>query len=49
MSNTLDTHVVAYQGDNLYDFDNDMVMTWYPQSCAPRVKRRSPTKWQIVV
>jgi len=31
MSNTLDTHVVAYQGDNLYDFDNEILLTWYPQ------------------
>ena len=31
MSNTLDEHVVAYQGDNLYDFDNEILLTWYPQ------------------
>ncbi|CAG4910331.1 class I SAM-dependent methyltransferase [Paraburkholderia gardini] len=31
MSNVLDTHVVAYQGDNLYDFDNEILLTWYPQ------------------
>lgn len=31
MSNTLDTYVVAYQGDNLYDFDNEILLTWYPQ------------------
>ena len=31
MNNTLDTHVVAYQGDNLYDFDNEILLTWYPQ------------------
>lgn len=31
MSNTLDTHVIAYQGDNLYDFDNEILLTWYPQ------------------
>ncbi len=31
MSNTLDKHVAAYQGDNLYDFDNEILLTWYPQ------------------
>lgn len=31
MSNLLDKHVVAYQGDNLYDFDNEVLLTWYPQ------------------
>jgi 2-polyprenyl-3-methyl-5-hydroxy-6-metoxy-1,4-benzoquinol methylase len=31
MSNTLDTHLVAYQGGNLYDFDNEILLTWYPQ------------------
>lgn len=29
--NTLDKHVAAYQGDNLYDFDNELLLTWYPQ------------------
>ena len=31
MSNTLDGHVAAYQGDNLFDFDNEILLTWYPQ------------------
>jgi len=31
MVNTLDKHVAAYQGDNLYDFDNEILLTWYPQ------------------
>ena len=31
MSNTLDNHVAAYQGDNMYDFDNEILLTWYPQ------------------
>ena len=31
MNNTLDKHAVAYQGDNLYDFDNEILLTWYPQ------------------
>lgn len=31
MSNILDTHVVAYQGNNLYDFDNEILLSWYPR------------------
>lgn len=31
MNNTLDSHVAAYQGDNLYDFDNEILLTWYPK------------------
>lgn len=31
MTNKLDVHVAAYQGDNLYDFDNEILLTWYPQ------------------
>ncbi len=31
MSNALDQHVAAYRGDNLYDFDNEILLTWYPQ------------------
>jgi trans-aconitate methyltransferase len=31
MSNTLEKHVTAYQGDNLYDFDNEILLTWYPR------------------
>jgi SAM-dependent methyltransferase len=30
MGNTLDTHVGAYRGENLYDFDNEVLLTWYP-------------------
>jgi hypothetical protein len=26
MSNLLDKHVAAYQGDNLYDFDNEILL-----------------------
>jgi len=29
-TNTLDGHLAAYQGDNVYDFDNEILMTWYP-------------------
>ncbi len=31
MNNILDKHVIAYQGDNLYDFDNEILLTWYPR------------------
>lgn len=31
MKNSLDTHVKAYQGENLYDFDNTIQLNWYPK------------------
>jgi len=31
MKNKLDAHVAAYNGENLYDFDNKILLTWYPQ------------------
>ncbi len=31
MNNILDSHVVAYNGQNLYDFDNNIMLNWYPQ------------------
>lgn len=31
MRNKLDGHVAAYQGGNLYDHDNQILLTWYPQ------------------
>jgi len=31
MKNKLDTHVAAYVGHNLYDFDNNIMLNWYPQ------------------
>lgn len=30
MSNDLDNHVGAYTGNNLYDFDNQIILNWYP-------------------
>ena len=30
MKNILDSHVGAYQGNNLYDFDNEIILKWYP-------------------
>lgn len=31
MKNDLDDHVLAYEGHNLYDFDNNILLNWYPQ------------------
>ena len=31
MKNRLDKHVEAYKGQNLYDFDNDILLNWYSQ------------------
>ena len=31
MKNKLDLHLAAYQGENLYDFDNEILLNWYPQ------------------
>lgn len=31
MQNNLDSHVAAYQGGSLYDFDNEILLNWYPQ------------------
>lgn len=31
MKNGLDAHVSAYKGNNLYDFDNEILLHWYPR------------------
>lgn len=31
MKTKLDVHVAAYRGENLYDYDNQILLTWYPQ------------------
>jgi len=31
MQNTLDNHIKAYQGENIYDFDNHILLKWYPE------------------
>ena len=31
MPSQLDRHVAAYEGSNLYDFDNEIMLNWYPQ------------------
>lgn len=41
MKNVLDEHVSAYEGQNLYDFDNEILLTWYPKrimSLSPDAK-----------
>jgi SAM-dependent methyltransferase len=37
MKNKLDSHVAAYRGENLYDFDNEILLNWYP----PRILMNS--------
>lgn len=37
-TNNLDVHVAAYQGNNLYDFDNEILLTWYPQRVLMKSK-----------
>ena len=31
MGSLLDNHVAAYQGNNIYDFDNEIQLNWYPK------------------
>lgn len=31
MKTGLDNHLAAYQGSNLYDFDNQIILNWYPK------------------
>jgi hypothetical protein len=31
MNSNLDNHVRAYEGDLQYDFDNEILLNWYPQ------------------
>jgi 2-polyprenyl-3-methyl-5-hydroxy-6-metoxy-1,4-benzoquinol methylase len=44
MKNILDEHVTAYQGQNLYDFDNEILLSWYPE----RVTALSPNAESIL-
>lgn len=34
MTNALDQHVGAYTGGNIYDFDNEILLNWYPGRIA---------------
>ncbi|SFL45262.1 class I SAM-dependent methyltransferase [Pelosinus propionicus] len=31
MKNELDEHVIAYEGKTIYDFDNEILLNWYPR------------------
>ncbi|WP_435213926.1 class I SAM-dependent methyltransferase [Luminiphilus sp. nBUS_16] len=31
MSNSLDEHAAAYQGDSIFDFDNEILLNWYSE------------------
>lgn len=39
MSSILDTHLAAYEGQNLYDFDNEILLTWYPRRIINHSKK----------
>ena len=39
MSNILDSHLAAYEGQNLYDFDNEILLTWYPKRIISSSKK----------
>lgn len=39
MKNKLDTHVAAYEGQILYDFDNDILLNWYPHRIIKYAKK----------
>ena len=41
MKNKLDAHVAAYKGENLYDFDNEILLTWYPHRIVMNSKGAS--------
>jgi len=38
MNNELDNHVKAYEGNLLYDFDNEIILKWYAQRIAETTK-----------
>jgi len=38
VKNILDDHVVAYQGESLYDFDNQILLNWYPRRILENVE-----------
>lgn len=31
MNNRLDQHASAYDGNNIYDYDNEIILKWYPE------------------
>jgi SAM-dependent methyltransferase len=38
MKNILDTHVTIYEGQNPYDYDNSIILNWYPQRVVENTK-----------
>ena len=44
MKNNLDDHVIAYEGKSLYDFDNHILLNWYPH----RILKLSPNAGSIM-
>ncbi len=38
--NELDTHIGAYQGDSIYDFDNYLLLNWYPRRILKLIAQR---------
>jgi SAM-dependent methyltransferase len=38
MTTALDLHITAYQGQNPYDFDNEILLNWYPQRILMRIQ-----------
>ena len=36
MQTNLDDHLSAYQGNNIYDFDNELILKWYPKRVLNR-------------
>ena len=41
MENKLDEHAKAYQGEIQYDFDNEILLNWYPQRILKYTKEAS--------
>jgi 2-polyprenyl-3-methyl-5-hydroxy-6-metoxy-1,4-benzoquinol methylase len=39
MRNNLDKHVIAYEGQNTYDFDNEIMLNWYPKRIIHLAKK----------
>lgn len=40
MKNKLDTHITAYKGQIVYDFDNDILLNWYPHRIIKLAKNK---------
>lgn len=41
MKTNLDQHLEAYQGGNLYDFDNEILLKWYPQRILNHTRHKT--------